>query len=119
MSVVGKEHKPLVFQLGGTTYPNNTVVLLEDIGEVDNALLCMSNNTHCCGASSTFRGEFYYPNGAIIPTQAAGHSVYRNRGASFIRLNKRGNVVDSPLGRYRCEIIDNTGVNQSLYINIG
>ena len=119
MSTVDEEPKPLVFQLGGTTYPNNTVVLLEDIGEGDNALQCVSNNTRCCGASSTFRGEFYYPNGAMVPIQNVGHSIYRNRGASFIRLNQRGNAVNPPLGRYRCDIIDDTEAKQSLYINIG
>ena len=118
MSVVGEEPKTLVFQLGGTTYPNNTVVLMEDIGEGDNALLCMSNNARCCDGSSTFRGEFYYPNGIRVPIQSVGHSVYRNRVASFIRLNQRGNAVNSPLGRYRCDIIDDTGARQSLYINI-
>ena len=119
MSVVGEEPKSLAFQLGGTTYPNNTIVLLEDIGEGDNALLCVSNNTHCCVASSTFRGEFYYPNGTMLPIKNVGHSVYRNREASFIRFNRRGNAVNLPLGRYRCDIIDATGAKQSLYINIG
>ena len=35
----GNYPKPLVFELGGITYPNNTIVLLEEIGEGDIALL--------------------------------------------------------------------------------
>ena len=115
----GNNPKPLVFELGGITYPNNTIVLLEDIGEGDNALLCVSNNTDCCGVPSSFRGEFFYPNGTVVPTQSADHSFYRNRGPGFIRLNQRANAVNPLLGRYRCEILNDVGVIQRLFINIG
>ena len=36
------------FSLKGTTYQNNSVVTLEDIGEGDNDLFCMTNLTACC-----------------------------------------------------------------------
>ena len=35
------------FSLRNTTYQNNSVVTLEDIGEGDNALFCMTNLTVC------------------------------------------------------------------------
>ena len=108
-----------MFELGGITYPNNTIVLLEDIGEGDNALLCVSNNTDCCGDSSSFRGEFLYPNGTVVPVHSADHSSYRNRGPGFVRLNQRANAVNPQLGRYHCEILDDTDSVQLLFINIG
>ena len=36
------------FSLNGTTYQNNSCVTLEDIGEGDDALLCVTNLTACC-----------------------------------------------------------------------
>ena len=111
---------PLVFKLGGETYRNNTLVKLEDIGEGVNALLCVSNNAFCCDRSSSFRGEFYYPNGIAVPTQGRGHRFYRNRETNFIRLNQRANlpITLSSLGKYRCDILDDAGIVQKLYINI-
>ena len=118
MCTISDVTNPLVFKLGDKTYTNNTAVKMEDIGEGKNALLCVSNNTHCCVRSSSFRGEFYYPNGVMVPTNNKGHAVYRNREANFIRLNRRA-IIPSALGKYRCDILDDAGVVQTLYINIG
>lgn len=111
---------PLTFRLGNTVYPNNTVVLLEDIGVANDALHCVSNSTRCCDQSSSFRGEFRYPNGSLVQIQSVGYSMYRDRGSSFIRLNVlQVSSMESSLGRYRCEIRDDSGTVQWLYINIG
>ena len=117
--IVGVAPEPPVFQLRGTTYPNNTVVLLEDIGEEDNALWCVSNYTRCCDSSSSFRGEFHYPDGSMVPVAANQQSLYRNRNSNYIRLNQRSSATNPPLGRYRCEILDDSGSVQWLFINIG
>ena len=37
------------FSLSGRTYQNNSLVILEDIGDSDDAaLLCVTDNTMCC-----------------------------------------------------------------------
>ena len=95
-------------------------MLLEDIGSEDSALLCVSNNTDCCSnPASSFRGEFYYPNGSMVPIQSMQHGFYRNRGAGFIRLNRYPSGMIPPLGQYRCDILDDRRERQSLFINIG
>ena len=107
----------LFFELGDASYLNNTVILMDEIGVGDSALLCRTNNTGCCGSSLTsFRGEFYYPNSNnIVPTAGISPSFYRNRGTGFIRLNRQPNT-DIPLGEYRCEILDDRGIRQNLFI---
>ena len=61
------------FSLESTTYQNNNIVTLEEIGEGDdNALLCMTNLTTCCQSSGTGEmgnaiGNWYFPNGSRVP----------------------------------------------------
>ena len=103
--------------LGDRMYFENDVVLITDIGEGDNALLCVTEYEDCCNAQITVAGEFYYPDGSIVGVRASGDSLYRNRGDQLIRLNRR-NGATSPLGRYRCDIPDASGTTRSVYINI-
>jgi hypothetical protein len=105
----------LHFALGGTAYLNNSVVLVGDIGEGDDALLCFTDNQDCC---TNRRGEFYFPDGSRVPTSLAGQDFYRNRGSQFIRLNRRNGAV-SPVGTYRCELPDANGMISVILIRIG
>jgi hypothetical protein len=105
----------LHFELGGTTYLNNSVVLVSNIGEEDDALLCTTDNQECC---TNRQGEFHYPDGSQVPTFSAGQDFYRNRGSQFIRLNRRNGAL-SPTGRYRCDIPDASGNTQSIFISVG
>ena len=56
----------------GTTYQNNSVVTLEEIGEVDDALFCVTDLTACCLPPYTsemgpvFVGNWYFPNGTRV-----------------------------------------------------
>ena len=102
--------------LRGQTYLNNTLVRMTDIGEGDDdALLCVTDSTICCG-DTYFVGEFYYPSGNVVNVRASGDSLYRNKGDGFIRLNRRSNAL-SPLRKYRCNIPDSNGVFQNIFID--
>ncbi len=90
------------------------MVLISDIGEEDDALFCMTEYENCCKNPD---GEFYYPDSSKVRIRASGDSLYRNRGDQLIRLNRRNGAI-SPRGRYRCDILDTTGKNTSVYINI-
>ena len=103
--------------LHGRTYLNNTIVLMGDIGEGENALHCVTESTDCCHSITSVRAEFYYPNNSLVSFKASGDLLYRNRGPQVVRLNRRNDVL-SPTGRYRCEIPDSTGMIQNSYINI-
>ena len=99
--------------LRGKTYLNNTIVLMSDIGETDNALLCMTDRTDCCSSPV---GEFYYPDNTAVGFSST-NSLYRNRDTQVVRLNRKNNAL-SPTGVYRCEIPDSSGRMQNIYINI-
>ena len=93
--------------LRGQNYTNGDIVMITDIEEGDNALLCVTANTECCRGGD---GEFFYPDGTAVGFSSI-NSIYRNSGEQLIRLNRR-NGVTSPLGRYRCAIPDASGVTR-------
>ena len=106
------------FILRDQTYLNNSIVAINDIGEGDNALLCVTDNPDCCNIKNNKGGEFYYPNNSAVPGNFhSSNSLYRNRDSQVVRLNRRNDVL-SPTGIYKCKIPDSTGMNRNIYINV-
>ena len=105
------------FSLGGRTYPNNSPVLLWDVGEGDDALMCLTDSPQCCSTPPNRHGEFYYPSGEKVLTLGSGDGFYRNRGDQLIRLNRKEGVT-SPIGRFHCQLLDASGEMQNIFINI-
>ena len=101
------------FSLNGTIYHNNSIVTLEDIGETD-ALLCMTNFTVCCQHPHNM-GNWFFPNGARVPSSTVDGKFYRTRGQMVVRLLHRGGGVD---GIYHCEIPVSTNINQTIFIGV-
>ena len=112
----------LGMSLKGQPITNNSVVLLQNIGEGDaGALLCTTDRTACC-AGDNKAGEWFYPDGRKVPIMnpapAAPEPYYRNRGISLIRLNRRPNQGLSVMytGVYCCEIPDQNDVMQTMCV---
>ena len=103
--------------LRNQTYLNNSVVAINDIGEGDNALQCVTDKPDCCKGNATGQGQFYFPNNSRVKGIASSDSLYRNRGPQVVRLNRKNNVL-TPTEIYRCEIPDSSGMDRSLYMNI-
>ena len=104
------------FSLNGITYQNNSVVILEDIGEGDDdVLLCITNQTACCRPPFTYSGNWFFPNGTRVPSTGRQWEFYRTRGQMVVRMNRRRGGVE---GIYRCEIPDTFGFIQTLYIGV-
>ena len=111
------------FSLRGTTYQNNSLVTLEDIGEGDDALLCVTDQTACCrppftgtgycGASTL--GNWYFPNGTRVVSSSAQWEFHRTSGWMVKNLHRRRGGVD---GIYRCVVPDKAGVTQNIYIGL-
>ena len=91
---------------------------IDDIGIMENALLCHTNKTDCCDNPHTRAGEWYYPNGEKVGIQSRQEEFYRNRGMQLIRLNRRKQISEQR-GRFRCEIPDAKNNSQSVYAYIG
>ena len=102
------------FSLNGTTYQNNSNVILEDIGEGDDALLCITNQTACCRPPYTgglALGNWFFPNG----TRVANNDFYRTRGHMGVYMRRRRGGVE---GIYYCDIPDTMNVTQTIYIGV-
>ena len=90
---------------------------LEEIGEVDDALLCVTDQPACCRPpySGSALGNWFFPNGTRVPSIGVQWNVFRHRGQSVVSLNrKRGGVT----GIYSCVIPDAAGVTQTIFIGV-
>ena len=106
------------FSLNGTRYQNNSIVILEDIGEGDDALLCVTNQTACyqhfyTGEKKKALGNWYFPNGTRLHSDK--WDIYRTRGQMVVVMHRRRGGVE---GIYRCEILDTFGFIQTIYIGV-
>ena len=108
------------FSLKGTTYQNNSCVALEDIGEGDDALLCIANLS-ACDFTGISLGNWFFPNRTRVlnmnvnNTSGEQWDFYRTRDENVISLNRRRGGV---AGIYRCEIPYSMNVTQTIYIGV-
>ena len=107
------------FSLRNTTYQNNSLVTLEDIGDGVDALLCETNLNACCISpyiGNWFAlGNWFFPNKTRVPSAGEQWDFYRHRGDMVVGLNHRRGGVD---GIYRCDIPDSMIVTQTIYIGV-
>ena len=109
------------FSFRGTTYQNNSLVTLEDIGEGDDALLCLTDQPACCRSpynkptGQTAIGNWFFPNGTRVPSSGSQWDFHRTRGPSKVLLHRRRGGV---YGIHHCDIPDAAGVDQKLYIGV-
>ena len=92
-------------------YDNNTEIQVTALGEGANlSLTCNTDLATCCRKSDTGGqsgiGEWYYPDGRMVPNQNAGEGFYRVRNApQVVRLARRQSTSEiSPLGSYCCHV---------------
>ena len=86
-------------------YGNNSIVSLMEVGEGRDSLLCITSEADCCKNEHTPRlmREWYFPNGSSVKRYVDGHSFYRDRDLSIVRLNRRYSAT-SPNGIFQCII---------------
>ena len=112
-------------------YTNNSVIDINLVGEGfegaqitdGGALECYTDDITCCRGidnppNGTGRGEWYYPNGTVVPPPNGG-TVYRTRDHMVIRLNRIGGDHKVQRGEYRCVIPGADGVINTRYITLG
>ena len=93
---------------------------LEDIGEGDNALLCVTEQIGCCRSPYTGYlgpaiGNWFFPNGTGVPNYNIMWKFYRNRSKMMLHMHRRRGGEN---GIYHCEIPDTAGVYQIIYIGV-
>ena len=110
---------PVQLMFRGVSYSNNTQLFIGDIGDIStgSAILCTTNRGLCCSINRL--GEWYYPNGSLVPNNAAGEDFYRSRSHNqTIYLNRRNNAW-SPGGSFCCEIPDSNDMIHRHCVSVG
>lgn len=107
--------------LNSIFHTNNSVIFFDEIGEGNSALYCHTTNSNCCKRNSL--GEWYYPDGTLVPINGERADFYRNRDDSGnVKLNRRNNAV-TPKGVFYCITPNDRGVltrmNVALYLPTG
>ena len=102
--------------LGTNNLTNNSVVVITDIETRAIGLICTTTFRPCCKDGQ--HGEWYYPNGSMVPGSSAGEDFYRSRSTDGeVRLNRRNSAM-SPTGIFHCELPDSDNVTQALYVGV-
>ena len=76
----------------------------------------MTNKTACCGSPNRL-GEWFFPNGTMVPSSGSNWDFFRGRGDKHVRLIRRNDAV-SPTGIYQCKVPDASGVMQTIQATI-
>ena len=116
----------------GVTFANNSVIDINLVGEGylapnieqtdSGALECHIDDTTCCRGTDnppngTGRGEWYYPDGTVVPPPGGDSGFYRTRDHMVVRLNRPGGTLPQT-GVYRCVLPGAEGVNINRYIEL-
>ena len=93
---------------------------LEEIGECDDALHCLTELTACCGkkfngAMGSAIANWFFPNGTRVPSASNQGDFHRTRGDMVVLLQRRRGGED---GVYYCEISDAMNIIQTIYIGV-
>ena len=109
------------FTFKGAALSNNSLVTLDDIGEGEDALRCMTDNISCCRPPYTQNlgrsalGNWFFPNGTRVPSSGSQWDFHRTRGDMMVLLHKRRGGVN---GVFYCVLPDKEGIQQTTYIGV-
>ena len=108
--------------LNDTFIPNHGNVIISDIGTAgdDTALLCHTNHpADMSGGTDGMHsgGQWFNPDGSDVMPGSIAVGFRRNRGSMVVRLFR--NTASTPaVGIYRCEVMDDTGTLQTVYVGL-
>lgn len=107
--------------IGTSSYPNNSVIAIDNIGEDSGGLFCYTDLATCCresDSSNGAQGNWRFPNKTAVSSRSLSpHSFSRTRDNSVIILH-RGILGVEPYGIYTCEIPNRNGTVQQVFFGI-
>ena len=120
----------MFLSLNGVAIPNDSYVLASDIGVGDSGLHCNTDSSDCCRGRDNPNGgaqghwswwEWTWVRSFLDEdhTGSPRNFFSRDRVAGVVHLNRYGTPPTAERGHFRCEIPDASGVNVTLYVNIG
>ena len=99
-----------------STYTNNSIVNRTDIGTGSAALLCTTTLPGCC-TSALQTTQWYFPDGSQVMNNG-GLPYYRTRSTNPRAVRLHRNPQGTTTGIFRCDILDASGVLQSMFVGI-
>ena len=114
----------VALQFVGTTIPNNSYILNQDVQNVrrgeGSRIFCTTDQIDCCNFLPNRKGDWYLPNGERIRGGYEYPNIQnyfaRSRGIKNIGLYRKNNPPQR--GRFYCELPDSDGTNHTLFVNI-
>ena len=93
-------------------------MIINDIGTAndDTALLCHTNRPPPSGSSNS-GGGWFRPDGTEVMPGGGSVGFRRGRGSMVVRLY-RNTGTTAVEGIYRCEVIDDTDTQQTVYVGL-
>ena len=90
---------------------------LENIGDGDNALLCITDSCQHppTGLVDPGLGSWFFPNGTKVPSESDQWGFYSSRGPGVVGMSRRRGGVT---GVFHCVIPDAMNVTQTIYIGV-
>ena len=105
--------------LNNVQYTNNSVVNITDIGTGSAALLCTTTYVPCCFSVPRPGNHWYFPNGtrvSITNTLPYYRTRMGNPEPGTVLLHRNSGATTT--GIFRCDILDASGIFQSIYVGI-
>ena len=105
----------------GHIIPNHGFVLLDNIGEGSEALLCLTDLPACCRPPYTdpmgrqALGNWYFPNGTRVVSGGKQWDFHRTRGRIVVLLHRRRGGAT---GIYRCSVPGQNKDLVTLYVGV-
>ena len=102
--------------MNGAIIPNHGFVLLDNIGESIDSLLCLTDLPACCSPpyAESALGNWFFPNGTRVPSSGNQWNFHRNRGQMSVLLSRTRGGAN---GIYRCYVPSETKDHQ-LYVGV-
>ena len=102
---------------------NNTLFTVDDIGEVEGALVCSTDKKDCCDNESDIHGNWFLPNGSkVLATNnthfEAAYVTWGNQTVGLNHVNNSNSLELLPRGVYHCEMMDKNNTTHHLYVGI-
>ena len=90
----------------GQTLTNHSYVDLSTVGSAgynSDSVVCHSDLSTCCsGYDGVHRGDWYFPDGSVLPYPGISIPIYEGRTAQIAVIHRT--TATGPTGIYRCDI---------------
>ena len=106
----------------GQALADHSYVDIGQVGYSSASVQCHTDLSTCCaGAQGSHRGDWYFPDGYVLPFPHSGEDIVENRDSQKVDLRRRNNA-NGPTGIYHCDIetnaVHDNGMRETVYMGL-